>query len=56
MKMFLNARTQVGGSMLQQVKVQRKRLDLPITLEDLKYGAKKIIGDKNLNHLNDKLA
>lgn len=42
--------------MLEQIAKQRGKLDLPLTLEDLKYGAKKIVGDRELTHLSDKLA
>lgn len=42
--------------MLEQIAQQRGKLDLPLSLEDLRFGTKKIVGNKNLTHLEDKLA
>lgn len=50
------ARTNPAGSMLEQIARQRGKLDLPLNLDDLKYGTRKLIGDKDLTHLNEKLA
>jgi hypothetical protein len=41
-------------SLIEKIAVKRKKLDMPITFDDLKFGTKNLIGD-NLTHVSEKM-
>lgn len=56
MKKIAQVASNPHGNMLEQIAKKRNKLDIPLSLEDLKYGTRKIVGNRELTNLNDKLA